>query len=376
MLDMSILHQWKFILLLLALPLSAGAQEEEPPIYLVNPSFEDLPKCCEAPTGWYNCGKTDESPPDIQPGSFQVTKTPSNGQTYLGIVTRDNETWEAVAQRLSRPIEQNKCYDFSLDLCRAELYLSLSRTTGEEVNYATPAKLRIWGGNGYCDKRELLAETSVIVNTRWLGYNFKLSPKSGSYQFIVLEAYFKTPILFPTNGNILVDNASPIRLCPKDKQPVTKKPVPQIPNGTKPPVTGTKPPVPAPLPPSDKIDRSKIKKGDVIRLDKIFFEADKFEIKDASLPALEEVFNFLKDNPDVSVEIGGHTNNRASTSFADELSSNRAKAVADWLIKRGIPAARVQYKGYGKRSPIATNETPEGRKSNQRVEIKILTING
>ncbi|MBK8555284.1 MAG: OmpA family protein [Lewinellaceae bacterium] len=376
---MSLLHKWFLLLLIIGLaPTLTSAQDEEPPILLVNASFEDLPKCCEAPTGWYNCGKSEESPPDIQPGFFQVNKTADQGQTYLGLVTRDNDTWEGVGQRLSRPLESNKCYDFSLALCRSELYLSLSRTTGEQVNYATPAKLRIWGGNGYCDKHELLAETSVIVNTRWLNYNFKLQPKNGNYSFILLEAYYKTPILFPTNGNILVDNASPISLCPKDKVAAIQTPPRPIPTntGTGRPPTVKVPTKPTSTPSDDKMDRTKIKKGDIIRLDRIYFDANQYEIKDASVPSLEELYVFLRDNPDVDVEIGGHTNNRASTTYADELSANRAKAVAGWLVQRGIPAARVQSKGYGKRYPIQTNETVEGRKANQRVEIKILNING
>ncbi len=377
---MNFLNRAGGLCLLLALPFCLAAQDEEP-ILLVNPSFEDEPKCCEAPEGWYNCGRSDESPPDIQPGSFQVAKTPSNGVSYVGLVVRDNDTWESLGQRLSRPMEQGKCYEFTIDLCRAEEYISLSRTTQEEVNYATPAKILVWGGMGYCDKRELLYETSVVTNTRWLGYMMRFQPKNGSYAYLTFEAYFKTPILFPYNGNVLMDNASPIRQVPcKPKVP----PVPTVQNEPETPPTKPSPGKPQPPAkpivtaeaPKSGIDRSKIKKGDIIRLNKIYFEANKYDITEASTPALEEVLTFLKGNPDVFVEIGGHTNNRPSTEFADELSANRAKAVAIWLNKQGIPLERVKYKGYGKRYPIASNETPEGRSENQRVEIKILSMNG
>ena len=76
------------------------------------------------------------------------------------------------------------------------------------------------------------------------------------------------------------------------------------------------------------------------------------------------------------LEVGGHTNNRPTPEFAETLSTSRAKSVAEWLVGKGIPAERVQYKGYGKKFPIETNATAEGRKRNQRVEIKILSING
>ena len=379
-----------WVVSLLVAPLIASAQPKDDLTYFVNPSFEDLPKCCEAPTGWYNCGKTEESPPDIQPGSFQVTKTPSHGETYLGLVVRDNETWEGVGQRLNRPLDLNECYEFTLDLCRAELYLSLSRTTGEEVNYATPAKIRIWGGMGYCDKREMLYETPLITTTRWLTYTFRISPKKGSYTYLFIEAYFKTPTLFPYNGNILVDNASPIKKidCNIMKMPDNGPSSPPIADAGKPPTRPTpKTPTPTPkrtetpkpAPPTaaaTKITRTGLKNGSVIRLDKVYFDADKYIIKSESLPALMEVYDFLIENPDVVLEIGGHTNNRPSEEFAQTLSTSRAKSVAEWLVNKGISSDRVQYKGYGKKYPIDTNATPEGRRRNQRVEIKILSMNG
>lgn len=378
---------------MLALPLSAAAQTPAANgstmavIKLVNPSFEDLPKCCEAPTGWYNCGKAEESPPDIQPGSFQVSKAPSHGETYLGLVVRDNDTWEGVAQRLSRPLDANQCYEFSLDVCRAELYLSLSRTTGEEVNYVTPAKLRIWGGMGYCDKRELLYESALITNTRWLSTTMRFTPKTGGLTFIFIEAYFKTPTLFPYNGNILIDNASAIRQVPCATKPPVAAPPPAATTKAPPRQPVTTPTQPA-KPRTDtavkkpaaqpvvttKMDRKILRTGSIIRLNNIYFDADKFDITDRSLPALEEVYAFLANNSDVSVEIGGHTNSRPTDDFATTLSTNRARSVAQWLIAKGIAPERVQFKGYGKKYPIETNYTEEGRMKNQRVEIKILSI--
>jgi outer membrane protein OmpA-like peptidoglycan-associated protein len=93
-------------------------------------------------------------------------------------------------------------------------------------------------------------------------------------------------------------------------------------------------------------------------------------------PTSLRLCRFLKNNSDVSVEVGGHTNNNPTDKYANELSTNRAKSVADWLIAQGIPSNRVQYKGYGKTQPIMPNTNAEGRRKNQRVEIKILNING
>ena len=177
-------------------------------ISLTNPSFEDVPRCCEAPRGWNYCGPPDESPPDVQPGSFQVTKPAHSGDTYLSLVVRDNDTWEGVGQRLPTPLQVGQTYIFEAQLARAELFLSLSRTTGREVNYTTPVKLRIWGGSEFCDHAELLAESPLITTTQWNNYQFEMTPRKGAYLYLTLEAYYKERKWFSYNGNLLVDTIS------------------------------------------------------------------------------------------------------------------------------------------------------------------------
>ncbi len=383
---MSLENRITYVAFLLALPLLAVAQKDAP-ILLVNPSFEDQPRPGLQPNGWTNCGPGAETPPDVQPGHFGVTLAPSNGQSYLGLVVRDNETWEMVGQRISRPLEINQCYEFSIDLCRSLEYMSPTRTSKENSSYATPARLIIWGGNGPCDKGEPLFETSIIQNSRWLTTVCRLSPKKGSWNYIMLEAYYNTPLLFPYNGNILVDNASVIRpiSCGPEKMPeerLTEKGVKPPPVKSKVIASTDKPKLVAKSPPSappvesKKFERSKLKAGDIIRLEKVYFEANKYDLKTESITSLKDLLAFLQNNDDVYVEVGGHTNNNPTEQFANDLSTNRAKAVTDWLVKQGIAAERLQHKGYGKKNPIQQNTTPEGRRANQRVEIKILKING
>ncbi len=379
---------------------SVHAQDE--PIFLVNPSFEGTPAegtyDNSLPTGWYDCGFPGETIPDIHPvpggGKFQVTKPPYDGNSYLGMVVRENDTWEMVSQRLSSPLIGGKCYEFSIHLCRSELYVSPSRVSGEYVNYTNPAKLRIWAGNGYCLKTELLAESSVIINTRWLEYNFRFEPKQ-TYTHIVFEAFYRTPTPFPYNGNILLDNASPIIPVPCDVETPTVVETPNPPEEVKPSAPGVKkpastPPVATPEPVKvdqpiveskkekilKELDKDKIREGQTIRIDQLYFKADSSSITEESYPVLDEIYEFLVANPKVVVEIGGHTNGIPSPEYCDKLSTERAKAVADYLIKKGIDPQRLKYKGYGKRMPIDTNRTAAGRKRNQRVEIKILSLNG
>ena len=99
-------------------------------------------------------------------------------------------------------------------------------------------------------------------------------------------------------------------------------------------------------------------------------------LKDNSFTILDDIFLFLDNNEDIEVEIQGHTNgNRGIThEYCDNLSTSRAKMVASYLATKGIDVERLKFKGYGKRKPIASNRTKEGRTRNQRVEIKILSI--
>jgi outer membrane protein OmpA-like peptidoglycan-associated protein len=269
------------------------------------------------------------------------------------------------------------------------------------VNYTTPAKLRIYGGFDYCDKQYLLAETKEIISFRWLQYNFKLEPIA-DYTHIIFEVFYKTPTLFPYNGNILLDNASPLRPMPCDEEEVVEEeevieektpetvaaeqivpktpdtPVParvEIPEEktvpTPPRVVEAQPAEEKPASIAD-LKREDLREGQTIRIDKLFFAMDKAIINDGSYEVLSDVYLFMSRNPDVLVEIGGHTNGLCSTNYCNQLSADRAEAVADYLMGRGISPQRLSHKGYGKTMPIATNSTIEGRKQNQRVEIKIL----
>ncbi len=183
-------------------------------IDLINPSFEGIPSAGGVPYGWDNCVSPHESPPDIQPGYFDVVQAPAHGATYLGMVVRDNETWEAIGQHLTMPLKKGKKYIFSLDLARSTTYESLSRATGSGVSYSIPAILRIWGATFRGgDRRELLCQTDEVKNTQWKRHHFEFSPESQDYDYLILEIFYKCPLLFPYCGNLLIDNCSSIILA-------------------------------------------------------------------------------------------------------------------------------------------------------------------
>jgi outer membrane protein OmpA-like peptidoglycan-associated protein len=119
-----------------------------------------------------------------------------------------------------------------------------------------------------------------------------------------------------------------------------------------------------------------VRKGEVIPLDNIFFEANSSKLKTESFVELNRVVSFLKNNPGVIIEIGGHTNNKCSSTYCKKLSQDRAKSVATYLTNQKVRKAQVKYKGYGKSKPIDTNDTEAGRANNQRVEFTILETGG
>lgn len=283
-----------------------------------------------------------------------------------------------------------------MQLARSQYYVSYSRSTEQEVNYTTGAKIRIWGGNSeYCEKAELLAETGRINNSRWMENSFKLEP-SQDYTYITIEAYYVTPTLFAYNGNVLVDGASDLIPMPCDQESLASveeepkpkvnekpkakpKPEPKVepePVVAAPPVVKEEPKVvEAPKPKVLKeLNTKTLREGQTIRIDQLYFEADKSGLTAQSIPVLDEIFDFMNQNSGVALEVGGHTNGMPEHDFCDRLSAQRAKTVVNYLVDKGIDTTRLEFKGYGKRKPIASNKTKDGRKRNQRVEIKILSM--
>lgn len=171
-------------------------------IPLSNPSFEETP---DWESGWQYCGS---SQPVIQPGNFKVEKPASDGQACLALVVRDDSIREAISQKLPVPLQEGQSYQLRADLMRAELYIMEAPNKSGLINYATPVKLRVWGGNALCEKLELLHTTPLITATRWLTYTMALEPQHGDYDSLILEATHHSPVLFLYNGNLLIDNLS------------------------------------------------------------------------------------------------------------------------------------------------------------------------
>ena len=131
---------------------------------------------------------------------------------------------------------------------------------------------------------------------------------------------------------------------------------------------------------SSKIDKtkdtlyvllSKIERGKSVVLENIFFAFDSFELDPKSDNEIDRLVSFLKDNPDIEIEIVGHTDNVGSEKRNRVLSENRALSVKKALVAKGIDHSRLVAKGLGMSAPVASNDTEEGRQLNRRVECVV-----
>lgn len=110
----------------------------------------------------------------------------------------------------------------------------------------------------------------------------------------------------------------------------------------------------------------------ITELTGIAFELDSWKIDSVSAPLLERAYQILKQHPQLTVEISGHTSAEGNADKNLDLSLRRAQAVRAYLVKRGIPEARILTVGHGADVPIADNASEEGRRKNRRIEFRIL----
>jgi len=119
-------------------------------------------------------------------------------------------------------------------------------------------------------------------------------------------------------------------------------------------------------------EEPEIKTNKVYTFKNVLFDFDKAKLLDISINELNRLYDDLKGNLTLYIEIYGHTDNIGLDSRNKELSEQRAKAVTDYLISQGLDESRIQSYGFGCSKPISNNETEEGRKLNRRVEFKLI----
>jgi outer membrane protein OmpA-like peptidoglycan-associated protein len=112
--------------------------------------------------------------------------------------------------------------------------------------------------------------------------------------------------------------------------------------------------------------------GQVVRLNNVFFDFDKWDLRPESYVELNRVVDLLRENPAIEIEMSAHTDSKGSDDYNFRLSDERARSVREYILLKGIDATRIQSKGYGETKPVASNDTDENRQLNRRVEFTIL----
>ncbi len=112
--------------------------------------------------------------------------------------------------------------------------------------------------------------------------------------------------------------------------------------------------------------------GAVVRLNNVFFDFDKWDLRPESYIELNRVVTLLKENPAIEIEMSAHTDSYGSDDYNYKLSDSRARSVMEYIIAQGINSRRIISQGYGETKPVADNLTDENRQLNRRVEFKIL----
>ncbi len=188
----------KLILINLLLFTFAGRVQSQ--IVLKNPSIEGEPQDATMPIGWFGCAMG--TTPDILPGFWGVTTEPSEGDTYMGLITREDGTYESVGQRLKEKLKKDFCYEFELDLARSSTY----------EGYNFPIRLKIYIGYKNCTKDQLIYASPSIQHTEWKTYEVKFDVDQDA-KYIIFEAFYGEGLMFSYKGNVILDAISPLHIC-------------------------------------------------------------------------------------------------------------------------------------------------------------------
>jgi outer membrane protein OmpA-like peptidoglycan-associated protein len=110
-------------------------------------------------------------------------------------------------------------------------------------------------------------------------------------------------------------------------------------------------------------------RGTILTLDSVLFETNKAALKSGALQNLYPLVTFLRENPERTIKIEGHTDSVGDENYNFELSQQRAESVREFLTQNGIEPNRIIARGYGETSPVAPNDTAAGRQQNRRVDL-------
>jgi len=188
-----------YIKILLICSFSISAKIVIAQIEIPNASLEDQASDATAPQGWYPCEPN--TTPDILPGFWGVYLPAQSGETYVGLISRSDGSFESISTRTKEVLEANKCYKMSLHTAHSRTYAGFNKTL----------KLRIYAATNKCGKDQLIYESERLSHQTWqeLEFEFRLDKEC---HYLLIEAFDKEQKR-PYKGNILIDNISLIYKC-------------------------------------------------------------------------------------------------------------------------------------------------------------------
>lgn len=166
--------------------------------YLTNASIEDLPADATMPTGWF--AASEGTTPDILPGYWGVYLEPEDGESYVGLISRSDDSYESMSQRLKQPLDEGTCYSMGLYLAHSDNY----------TGYNEPLKARIWIADKKNKRTQLIYESSTLDDEEWQYHKFNFTPEK-EMKYLIIEAYNHNDKA--VKGNILIDGISEIYHC-------------------------------------------------------------------------------------------------------------------------------------------------------------------
>lgn len=380
------------LLLTFTASLAVAQQSTTTENLVVNPSFEeyvDCPKKIDAlgvltiVDGWFQptagsadyfnvCGSRDCGVPNNKLGIQEAY----DGNGYCGIYCSKTEYREYLQTQLIHPLRKGSIYHISFMVSLSEYSSGAVATLGALITKERPQDTvkGLLMGKSYRSLGKGITQTiathyipqiqnpydSILLDTkRWVEISGDFTAQGG-------EEYLTIGNFLPLSKSNYADHDSLIYLLPGAYYYIDAVKLTYVGEASE-EIVEEKPEEEEPAVPT-------LKKGNTIVLENIFFDTDKSLLLQQSYKELNQLLTILQEHPGMRIEIGGHTDSRGSNDHNLRLSENRAKAVVDFLTRKGIDPKRLQYKGYGSSNPIATNATEEGRAKNRRVAFTILSL--
>lgn len=342
---------------------------------VVNPSFEDNINCPES-IGQFNYSVKNWSTPNFASTDYfnSCSKTvgtinyngqqmPRTGKGYAGIyVYSDKNYREYVQGELSKTLEKDKAYIVTF-------YISLADESSYALNdigfLFSEEKLKVNFNSNNIEK--------VIKPRKTTSKAFELFSNSIEQYYSTKDDWIKISFEFVSKG---YENYFSIGNFTNNSKTKKQKVLSQSPyyfsyyyiddvsveskNGNT--LSNVE----------DTNESSKIKPNKIYTLNTIRFDFNKTELLETSIKELNQLYKHLEENPNLKIEVYGHTDNTGLDSRNAELSEQRAKAVADYLILKGLSESKITWFGFGSSKPISNNDTEDGRQENRRVEFKLI----